>query len=48
MSISTEYNEALHFVIHNWYLRHSSPKHFRLVRSALADMRAAVQLGHTP
>jgi hypothetical protein len=48
MSIGSLYNEALHFVIHNWHMRHASPRHFKLVRDSLRDMRAAKQLGFVP
>jgi hypothetical protein len=48
MSIGSLYNEALHFTIHNWHLRHASPRHFKLVRESLRDMRAAIDLGYKP
>lgn len=48
MTLGSIYNESLHFVIHNWHLRHNSPRHFKLVRDALRDMRAAVDLGYEP
>ena len=48
MSLGNIYNEALHFVIHNFGMRHHSERHNKLVRDALKDMRAAREMGYKP